>query len=291
MAPNFDLPVTPLSEHLGGEIAGVDVREIGAVVPLDAVRIALFEHQLLCFRDQQLEPEDLAMFTRLFGKPLPHVLQKFSLLGWPEIYVLSNIVENGQPIGNRQEGFGWHTDLAYMAKPAAYTILYALELPNKGGDTLFASFYRMWDSMEDATKARLRTQQGRYSYIHLYSQRTNVEPLTSEQKALTPDVTHPFARLHPETGREGLYIGGDDFVGVEGSDEPDLDYAAMWRLFEETTQRFSYRHKWGVRDLLIWDNRGLVHTATDYDSECDRRLVWRTSVTGEVPIGAEAKAG
>ena len=96
--------------------------------------------------------------------------------------------------------------------------------------------------------------------------------------------------MHPETGREGLYIGGDDFIGVEGSDDPDRDYRSMWRLFEETTERFSYRHHWRVRDLLIWDNRGLVHTATDYDVEGERRLIWRTSVAGEVPIGAQAVA-
>ena len=286
-----DVPVAALGEHLGGEIAGIDVREIGTAVPLAAIRDALLEKQLLCFRGQELEPGDLAAFTRLFGDPLPHVLRQFSFAGHPEIYVLSNIVENGRPIGNRREGFGWHTDLAYMARPAAYTILYAIEIPNQGGDTLFASFYRMWESMDDAAKARLRTQQGRYSYNHLYSQRTDVEPLTAEQKARTPDVTHPFARLHPETGREGLYIGGDDFIGVEGGDDPDGDYQAMWRLFEDTTERFSYRHHWRVRDLLIWDNRGLIHTATDYDTERERRLIWRTSVTGEVPIAASVETG
>ncbi len=291
MAQDFNLPVTALSVQFGGEIAGLDAREIGTAIPLDAVRDALYEHQLLCFRDQELEPGDLTAFTRLFGDPLPHVLQQFSLDGHPEIYVLSNIVKDDRPIGNRREGFGWHTDLAYMEQPAAYTILYALEIPNEGGDTLFSSFYRMWESMDAATKARLRTQQGRYSYIHLYSQRTDVKPLTDEQKARTPDVSHPFARLHPETGREGLYIGGDDFIGVDGSDDPDRDLAAMWQLFDEMTDRFRYRHQWQVRDLLIWDNRGLVHTATDYDTERERRLLWRTSVTGEVPIGAPAKTG
>ena len=157
-----------------------------------------------------------------------------------------------------------------MALPAAYTILYGIEVPKVGGDTLFASLYCMWDSMEEAMKSRLRKLQGRYSYNHLYSQRSNVEPLTTEQKDRTPDVYHPFARLHPETRREGLYIGGDDFIAVEGSDDPDRDYTEIWQLFDETTNSFFYHHRWRVRDLLIWDNRGLIHTATDYDTKSER---------------------
>ena len=291
MEKDFYLPVTALSSNLGGEITGIDVREIGASVPFGIVEDVLFEQQLLCFRDQILEPTDLLAFTRLFGEPLPHVLQQFSLRGHPEIYVLSNIIENDQPIGNTREGFGWHTDLAYMAKPAAYTILYGIEVPQEGGKTLFASFYRMWDSLEEETKGRLRMLHGRYSYLHLYSQRTNVEPLTAEQKARTPDVLHPFSRLHPRTGREGLYIGGDDLIGVEGSNDHDQDLSRIWQLFEEMTVRFRYSHKWRVNDLLIWDNRGLVHTATDYDTERERRLVWRTSVIGEVPFGPPTELG
>ena len=129
-------PFEKLSPHLGAEVAGVDAREIGRSVSLDAVCTALFEHQLLCFRDQSLEPDDLMAFTRLFGEPLPHVLQQFSLPGYPGIYVLSNIVEDGKPIGNKREGFGWHTDLAYMAQPAACTILYGIEVPPEGADNL-----------------------------------------------------------------------------------------------------------------------------------------------------------
>ena len=289
MAKEFNLPVAAMGLHLGGEITGMDVRDIGTSIPLGVVKDALFKYQLLCFRNQNLKPADLTAFTRLFGEPLPHVLQQFSLPGPPEIYVLSNIVENSQPIGNSREGFGWHTDLAYMAQPAAYTILYGIEVPEEGGDTLFASFYRMWDSQDEVTKAHLRKLQGRYSYIHLYSQRTNVDPLTAEQKACTPDVSHPFARIHPKTGREGLYIGGDDFISAEGSDDPAMDFTKIWQLFEETTAKFHYSHHWQVRDLLIWDNRGLLHTATDYDTKHDRRLVWRTSVIGEVPIGSQSK--
>ena len=138
MENKFFLPLKELSPHLGGDIEDIDVREIGTSVPLEPIKDALFRHQLLCFRDQNLEPWDLSNFTSLFGDPLPHVLQQFSLSGHPEIYVLSNIVKNGRPIGNTREGFGWHTDLAYMARPAAYTILYGIEVPN-----MFEEFDKM----------------------------------------------------------------------------------------------------------------------------------------------------
>ena len=91
-------------------------------------------------------------FTRLFGDPDPHILQQFALPGFPDIVVLSNIVENGRALGNRKEGFGWHTDLTYMAQPAAYTILYGLEVPPEGGDTLFASLYKAYEALDDAEK-------------------------------------------------------------------------------------------------------------------------------------------
>lgn len=276
------LPVTTLSEHLGGEIAGVDARQIGRNIPLDAVKTLLFEYQVLCFRDQNLSPQDLLEFTRLFGTPDPHVLQQFALPGYPDIVVLSNIVENGRALGNRKEGFGWHTDLTYMAQPAAYTILYGLEVPPEGGDTLFASMYKAYDTLGEDEKNKLRPLNGRYSYEKLYYARNHATPMSDQQRARTPDISHPLVRIHPETGREGMYLNLDDCVGVDGDDE---GLALVKRLFDYTIENFQYRHRWRPRDLLIWDNRGALHTATEYDMERHRRLVYRTSVRGEVPIG------
>ena len=279
-----DIPVTALSEHLGGEIAGLDARRLGGDISLDVVKSLLFEHQLLCFRDQQLTPQELLDFTGLFGKPDPHVLQQFALPDFPDIVVLSNIIENGRSLGNRKEGFGWHTDLTYMAQPAAYTILYALEVPPEGGDTLFASLYEAYDTLDEGEKQRLRPLNGRYSYIELYNKRDHAEPLSEAQRARTPDVSHPLVRVHPETGREGMYLNLDDCIGIDGGGDGD-GLALVKRLFDYTIDNFQYRHRWRPRDLLIWDNRGALHTATPYDMERHRRLVYRTSVRGEVPIG------
>ena len=280
-----NIQATALNEHLGGEITDIDARRIGGEISLGTVKSLLFEHQLLCFRDQDLGPQELLDFTRLFGDPDPHILQQFALPGYPDIVVLSNIVEDGRPLGNRKEGFGWHTDLTYMAQPAAYTILYGLEVPPEGGDTLFASLYKAYEALDNAEKKQLRSMQGRHSYLTLYNSRDNKTPLTAEQRARTPDVIHPLVRIHPETGREGMYLNRDDCISVEGSDGMD-GLELMSRMFDYTTENFQYRHLWRSRDLLIWDNRGALHTATPYDMERHRRLIYRTSVRGEVPIAA-----
>jgi taurine dioxygenase len=206
--------------------------------------------------------------------------------------VLSNIVEDGKPIGNRREGFGWHTDLTYMPVPPAYTILYALEVPPVGGETLFASLYRAWDTLDDAVRDRLRGLRTVHWYPHMYNKRVGVAPLTEAQLARTPPVTQPVVRLHPATGREGMYLNLGDCVGIEGLDgtAQDATMALIAELYDYTTENFCYRHHWRPGDLLIWDNRGALHTATDYDTERHRRRVWRTSVVGEVPIGWQPAA-
>jgi len=270
---------------LGVEVAGLDVREIGKRGLLDAVLRLVHERQLVVFKDQTLQPGDLEAFTHLFGPADPHVLTEFALRGYPDIFVISNIVENGRPLGSRNEGFGWHTDLIYFEQPAAYTILYALEVPPEGGDTLFASFYRAYDELPDEEKAKLRPLKSIHSYRNMYDRRPNVTPLTPEQIARTPDVAHPLVRIHPATGREGLYLNKETCIGITGLPQ-DEGLRLVERLFNFAQEpRFVYRHKWSARDLVIWDNRGLIHTATPYDLERYRRLIYRTSVRGERPSG------
>ncbi|HYC45005.1 MAG TPA: TauD/TfdA family dioxygenase [Burkholderiales bacterium] len=277
--------VNALSAVLGAEVVGVDVTAARFVDDFELLQARLHEHQLLAFRDQTLTPADLVAFTRRFGAPEPHVLQHWSLPGFPEIYVLSNIVENGRQIGSTEEGLGWHTDLTYMPYPAGYTILYALEVPVAGGDTLFASLYRAYDTLAEDERKRLRPLTGRFHYEKYYNRRKNMPPLTDEQKARTPVVEHPLVRIHPFTGREGMYVNRSDCIGVIGMDDAE-GVALVERMFEYTLDaRFQYAHRWKRGDLVIWDNRGLLHRATPYDLERERRCVWRTSVRGEKPIG------
>lgn len=283
---NF-IPHKDLSPHLGAEIEGLDVRRIGRDIDPDAVRALLYKKQLLCFRDQDLEAADVMAFTQAFGTPDPHVLEQYTLPGFRDILVLSNIVRDGKPIGSTQEGFGWHTDLTYLPQPAAYTILYGLVVPPEGADTWYASMYAAYDSLPEAERTKLRGLKGKYSYAKLYARRINAPPLTAEQKARTPDVIHPLVRVHPHTGREGMYLNVDDCLGIEGMPaEEGLDLVK--KLFAYTVENFGYVHKWHKRDLMIWDNRGSLHSATPYDMKRHERLIYRTTVQGEVPIPVKA---
>lgn len=279
------LAVRALSPHLGAEITGFDVRAIGQDVSLAQIQQLLFQHQVLCFRDQQLQASDVMDFTRLFGTPDPHVLEQFTHPEHRDILVLSNIVKDGKPIGSTQEGFGWHTDLSYMRLPAAYTILYGVEVPPVGADTCFASLYKAYDSLPQEERDQLRRLTGMYSYNKLYATRNYNRPLTEEQKARTPDVTHPLVRVHPHTGREGMYLNRDTCTGIEGM-TPDDSLALIKRMFDLTVQNFAYEHRWSAGDLVIWDNRGALHSATPYDKDLHRRLIYRTTVQGEQPIAA-----
>lgn len=274
-----------LTPHFGVAVAGFDVKEIRSEDAIQALQRLLAEKQVVVFKDQALAPDDLLTFTRLFGPPDPHVLSQYSLPGYREIYVLSNIIEDGRPIGNRNEGFGWHTDLSYMANPAAYTMLYALEVPASRGETKFASLQCFYDGMPEDEKARLRPLTAKWNYERMYSQRTNAVPLTDEQRARTPEVSQPLVRIHPISGRESLYTSRDGCAGVNGMSEAD-GVALIRGLVERViTSPFTYAHRWDAGDLVIWDNRGLIHSASDYDMEHERRLVYRTSVRGERPIG------
>ncbi len=287
----MDLTVEPVSDVMGAEVTGFDVRDIATDAEFQAVLDHLHRHDLLVFRDQDLSPADLIAFSRRFGTLQTHVLNQFLLAGHPEIYVISNVVEDGRPIGNVREGFAWHTDLTYMAAPTAYTILYGLEVPEVGGDTLFASMYAAYDALAPATRTEIQDWRTIRSYRKMYSERTGVSPLTEAQQRRTPDVDHPVLRRHPATRRISLFIGTDDVAGVVGMDNP-AGLERIARLADHALQdRFRYRHRWRPRDLVVWDNRGTMHTATSYDVERYRRIVYRTSVEGEIPIGGGDNAG
>ena len=285
------LNVEPLSDVMGAAVTGLDVRAISNAADFQMVLDRLHRHDLLVFRDQRLEPADLIAFSRRFGALQTHVLNQFLLADHPEIYVISNVVEDGRPVGNIREGFAWHTDLSYMAAPTAYTILYGVEVPEVGGDTLFASMYAAYDALAPTERAAIQDWRTIRSYRTLHSGRPGVVPLTEAQQRRTPDVDHPVLRRHPATGRVGLYIGTDDVAGVVGMAKP-VGLERIARLADHALQnRFRYRHRWRPRDLVVWDNRGTMHTATAYDGARYRRIVYRTSVEGEFPIGGAPIGG
>jgi len=268
---------------VGADVTGIDVTVLddGAFAVLQD---ALLTHQMLAIGEQQLTPEQFIAFTRRFGPIDLHVLDQYWMPDHPEIYVISNIVENGRPIGNPREGFGWHSDLNYFANPTAVTLLYALEVPPEGGDTLFADTAKAFAALPAAQRGELARLQARHSYQLLHASRPWLKPMTPAQIARTPDVFHPLVRQHPHTDRAGLYVGDWSSVRLQLSDEAEAKRRQDELLAYILHPEFVQAHRWRAGDLVLWDNRTLMHTATEYDRDRHRRHIWRSSVRGEVPI-------
>ena len=288
--------VTPLSDRFGAEVAGFDVRGISGQADVDWIVGLLDKYQMLAFREQELEPEDLIAWGKRFGPVQKHILDQFHLEGHPDIYVLSNIRKNGKPIGNANDGITWHTDLAGDKNARVYTSLYSLENPPQGGNTLFSSTQNAYDALPSKEKHELEALRAVYSYEQLYNSRREMlaaagidndyKPLEGEQleKARQMRRVEPIVRTHPSSKRKGLYLGTLAFESIEGL-PLDEGRARMEELVEYATgDPFRYSHRWGRHDLVIWDNRGLMHVATPYDKVNHRRLIYRLSIEGAPPL-------
>jgi taurine dioxygenase len=286
------LEIKPSGAALGAEIRGIDLSQ-----PLDdetfqAIVDAFHEHEVVYFRGQNLRPEQHIAFSRRFGELEHHVRADRCRPGYPELFVVSNVIENGRPIGSQDAGLFWHSDLCYMAEPSRGSVFYAREVPvgDNGeplGDTLFASATAAYDALPEATKQRIAGLQAINSYEKGYYRDRNSGPrpqLTEEQKRKTPDMPHPIARTHPYTGKKCLFVNEGYTSRIAGMDGPEGE-ALLNALLEHATQeRFIYRHKWRVGDLLIWDNCSTQHLAIPDYQLPKRRLMERATVKGSRPF-------
>ena len=276
-----------LAEPLGAEISGIDVGQPMSDAVFKRIEAAFHEHCVLVFRNQRLTPEAHTGFSRRFGDLLVHVMRQYNDPQVPEVLVLSNIVENGKPIGMQDAGQYWHTDLSYTAEPSRCSLLYSLEVPfDHGvalGDTLFVNTCAAYDALPDDMKGRLAGLRATHSYTARYTRMQKggkrVE-LEEDQKKAVPDVVHPVVRTHPFNGRKSLYVNEGFTVGVVGmpKDESDELLAALYK--HVTDERFMYRHQWQVGDLLMWDNCSTQHNAIANYAPQQRRHMRRTTVRG-----------
>jgi len=273
-----------LTPFIGSAVQGIDLREPVGDADFARLREALNQRSLLLFRGQQINEAQHVAFSRRFGTLLGHVLTQFLKKDYPEVYVLSNVSENGKPIGNHKEGWNWHSDLSYKAEPSLGALLYAVEVPPVEGDTFFASMHAAYDALPEATKTRIRALTATHSYANYYGRAfADRNPLTPEQLAATPDVVHPLVRTHPETGRLSLYVGQDVVKKIDGLPADDSAQLLAELNDHAISPQFSYRHKWLAGDLLVWDNRCTMHRATPYDDLKYRRVMHRTTVAGDRP--------
>mgnify|MGYP001208684541 FL=1 len=272
---------TPMT---GAEILGVDLAAELSDSVFGSIQAALDVHGVVFLRDQKLTPQQQVAFTARFGTPdINFNALRFGIDGSPEIYIISNITKDGKPIGTRRAGETWHTDMSYAKEPAAATMLYAVEVPElyglSLGDTAFANAAAAWDALPDEMHAEILGLRGVFDFWG----RKRSSPVSKEDAAKYPPVEHPIVRRHPRTGRKSLYVARDDCTGIVGRGERE-SLALIEALADHIVKpEFVYQHKWRVGDVVVWDNCTVQHRAVlDYDLP-HRRLMWRTTVKGEVP--------
>jgi taurine dioxygenase len=281
MAAALALKTRPLMANFGVEILDVDIVRAGGETVAEVVR-TFHRHGAILLRGQKLTQVDQIAFTKAFGEPAPNTRLEYVDPDHPEIYVISNKVVNGRKIGDYASGIGWHTDFSYGEKPAMCTMLYALETPPEGSDTLLADLCAAWNALAPEKQKAIDGLVIHHSYAALAEMRGHA--LTEYQKATLPDVYHPLVRRHPSDGRKALWVSTGTVRGIVGMPNPQ-GLALIRELVDFATQeRFVYRHKWRVGDILVWDNRCTLHTGTEFDTTRYTRQVHRTWVVGERPV-------
>jgi taurine dioxygenase len=277
----------PLASGFGVEV-DVDLSQPMSDAAFAEIERAFYAGQVLALRAQKLTPAQFVAFARRLGPPQPHVIDQFHHPEDPNILILSNVKVNGQPTGLQDAGSYFHTDYSYLQVPARATTLYSRVVPKVGGDTLFANQQAAYDDLADAMKKRIKPLYGIHHYGNRNDQdessRTVASVLTPEQKLKMPVITHRIARPHPVTGRQALYaVSGSSFGIVGMPDDEALDL--LDELATHSTQlKYQLRFKYGVGDVVIWDNASLLHSATLIDPD-DARTLWRITMLEPAPVG------
>lgn len=270
-----------LAPTFGVEVTGLDLSR-----PLDAETArglgALFDqHLILLFRAQRLSAEGHIAFSRNFGTLEIHVLDQYHASRYPELFVLSNVGPDGRPnrVHPDRGTLVWHTDASWSRRPAYATLLYAEAVPSAGGHTLFADMLSAFEALSEEDRGRLAGLRAVHD-LSLSREKAGYGPLPPEQRAKAPAVEHPVVRVHPPTGRRGLYLGSHAhrLAGLGEAESAGLLERMMAHI---TEPRFVYDHAWRPGDLVMWDNRAVLHRATEYDTAVEPRIVRRTVISGD----------
>ena len=278
----------PLSPGFGVEARDADISRPLSDREFAELERAFYAGQVLVLRGQKLTPAQFVAFAKRLGPPQPHVIDQFHHPDDSNILILSNVKKDGKPTGLQDAGSYFHTDYSYLQVPARATTLYSIVVPKVGGDTLFANQQAAYDDLPEAMKKRIEPLYGIHHYGNRHDtddrSRTAASPLTDEQKAKMPLITHRIARPHPVTGRKSLYaVNGSSFGIVGMPDDEALDL--LDELATHSTQpKYRLGVKYGVGDVVVWDNASLLHSATLIDPH-DARTLWRITVLELAPEG------
>jgi taurine dioxygenase len=279
----------PLSPLFGVETSDVDLSQPLSEAEFKQVEQAFYANQLLALRAQDISAAQFLAFARRLGPPQPHVIDQFHHPDDANILILSNVRKNGQPTGLQDAGSYFHTDYSYLAVPARATTLYSRVVPKAGGNTLFANQIAAYDDLSDAMKRRIAPLLAVHHYGNRQdvneASRTAASVLSAEQKARMPVITHRIARPHPVTGRTALYAVSGSSFGIVGMPDDEARGLLDELAAHATQPKYQLSFRYGVGDIVVWDNAALLHSATLTDPD-DARTLWRITVLEEAASAA-----
>ena len=277
------LQAEKLSEHVGVRVAGLDGSKPFDEKTRSALYKAWVDHSVLLLRNQDMTPEQFVEFARQFGKPIEQNLKHLNVPGCPELAFISSDDKDIHGTGKRVvRGTSWHTDHSYAAQPPKCTMLFAIDIPASGGDTEFTSTAGAFEALSEDKRARLEGMQSVHAFESSRSPRRMVKRTPQEIAAYPGDVIHPLIRTNADTGRKSIYINTVRSERILDLSDEDSG-ALLDELFEHVAQpQFQYRHQWKPGDILLWDNRSVLHRANaDYEG---KRFLYRIMVEGEKPV-------
>jgi taurine dioxygenase len=276
------MQISPLSEHTGVEVHGIDLAHPVTAEAAAALNDAFVKRSVLVVRDQSLAPHQVLAAVELFGRVFQQHNTRFAIPECPQIHYLSN--QDSFPDGRRYiPGEGWHTDHSNDVRPPKATALHAVTLPDNGGDTQFANMAAAWEGLPAATQERIANLVAIHVYQSSHSARKLMALPDSAKERVPNAVLHPIVRTHPENDRRSIYINPIRIEGILGMDHKEALPLLADLLQHATAERFQYRHRWRPGDFVMWDNRCLLHKANgDYDM-AQTRYLYRVMLQGDVP--------
>jgi len=283
------MQVIPTGAALGAEVRGVDLTQPLSAEDFDAIEQAWLDHSVLLFRDQKLSDDELIRFSQHFGALDIAPASATDMAGAqeksrPEIWIISNVIENGKPIGALGDKEAeWHTDMSYVDEPPMASVLNAREIPKTGGDTSFGNMYKALETLPEDLRRQIENRVCNHdsSTTSVGELRAGAGEVVDVREA--PGAKHPMIRTHPATGGKALYLGRRLNGYVEGMEleESEVLLDALWAHC--TRPEFTWTHKWKVGDLLVWDNRCTIHRRDSFNG-AERRVMHRTQIKGDRPV-------
>jgi taurine dioxygenase len=284
------IAIEPTGKILGATVRGVDLGQPLGATDFAAILLALGRHGVLRFPDQRLEAAALRDFSQRFGRIQSGVTGTFHEPGVPEVGILSNVVENGKPIGLADAGQDWHTDMSYNATVGFLNVLYAVKVPRRNGQvlgaTMFVNTQAAYDDLPSELKARLQDATATHDFNKFWENMrrrpgSTRAPLSDEQRRRRPPAVHPVFLTHPITGRTVLYCNPGYAIRINELDEAESERVLAMLVAHQLQPKYQYTHRWREGDVLVWDHIGTLHNAIpDYGPD-EHRLMKRCQVMAD----------